>query len=139
MTQRPQLSDYVNEVINKKVTRHASVWRQLQENYFYCVYLVRISRAQPNLNVCCMPLFLCCNFVYQVVVLICDTFDTEECCDNLRVHDGSSANSYEIALLAGQYHNGVGVSSQGSSMYVRWHSDGSVRSAGFACRFESRK
>ena len=58
------------------------------------------------------------------------SYDTESCCDRLRIYDGASTSSYLLRSLSGTGY-GVTVTSSGRYMHLYFYSDGSVTDYGF--------
>ena len=76
----------------------------------------------------------CSTFIYfQIIRLEFLRFDTEECCDEVDVYDGSSSSAALLATCSGN--NLLGDMFSDSPLFIHFHTDASVTKNGFKIRY----
>nr|XP_039257965.1 cubilin-like [Styela clava] len=63
------------------------------------------------------------------------SYESEACCDQLYIYDGTSASSTLIATLTGEEHDGDSFRSSGSAVLIEFRSDRLKKDGGFSLHF----
>ena len=90
----------------------------------------------PNLADCSYKISVSAGKFIKLHIGSFDLEDHSRCgYDKLAIYDGSSTNATLLAALCGISYNVTEFKSSGSDMYVRFTTDGSVRSSGFQANY----
>ncbi len=73
----------------------------------------------------------CSDVVGDCIQFTFNSFDTEACCDDLTIYDGTSTSAPLIGTYAGTALNGITITSSSGCLTMVFDSDGSVQNSGW--------